>query len=135
MRHRIAAVSAAALLTLAGASGVAQAQPSGSDAPSAVVLTVAKGTEAETATLSCAPTVGGTHPNPQAACAELAATNGDFGMLLASPDQDRYCPMYYDPITVTMSGVWKGEKVAWKHTFSNACVMSTTLNGSTVFSF
>ncbi|MDT9682454.1 subtilase-type protease inhibitor [Streptomyces sp. TRM76323] len=141
MRHRIAAVSAAALLTLAGASGVAQAQPSSLYAPSAVVLTVAKGgvegeaTVVRAATLSCAPTPRGTHPDPQAACAELAAAAGDFGTLLASPDPDRVCPMHYDPVTVTVDGVWQGSRVSWKHTFSNACLMSATLNGTSLFAF
>ncbi|MFV2117118.1 subtilase-type protease inhibitor [Streptomyces sp. Act-28] len=139
MRHRIAALSAAALLTLAGASGVAQARPSSLYAPSAVVLAVAKGEDAATvvraSTLSCAPAPRGTHPDPRAACAELAATAGDFGTLLASPASDRACPMHYDPVTVTVDGVWQGGRVSWKHTFSNACVMSTTLNGNSVFAF
>lgn len=139
MRHRIAAVFAATLLTLAGATGVAQAQTSSLYAPSAVVLAVAKGENAATVvravTLSCAPAPQGTHPNPQAACAELKSTGGDFGMLLASPDSDRACPMHYDPITATVDGVWQGSRVSWKHTFSNACVMSTTLNGNSVFAF
>lgn len=139
MRHRIAAVSAAAFLTLAGASGVAQAQPSVLKAPSSVVLTVSQGEGAaavvRSATLDCAPTVGGTHPNPRAACAELAATNGDFATLLASPDPNRVCPMHYDPITVGVNGLWEGKRVSWKHAFSNACVMSSTLNGDSVFAF
>lgn len=137
MRHRIAAVSAAALLTLAGASGVAQAQPSSLYAPSAVVLTVAEdgGTVVRASTLSCAPTPRGTHPDPQAACAELAAAAGDFGTLLSSPDPDRVCPMHYDPVTVTVDGVWQGSRVSWKHTFSNACLMSATLNGTSLFAF
>ncbi|MFG2975699.1 subtilase-type protease inhibitor [Streptomyces sp. NPDC048331] len=141
MRHRIAAASAATLLCLAGATGVAAAQPSSLYAPSALVFTVAQGDDAthstvlRASTLSCAPTALGTHPNPQAACAALNSTDGTLDRLLASPNPDRACPMHYAPVTVTADGVWKGSRVAWKHTFSNACVMAATLNGNAVFSF
>ncbi|MET9961750.1 subtilase-type protease inhibitor [Streptomyces sp. NPDC006326] len=139
MRHRIAAVSAAALLTLAGATGIAEAQPAGLYAPSAVVLTVGQGEDAATAvravTVSCAPTAQGTHPDPKAACAALAATSGTLDALLAAPDSHRACPMHYAPVTVTADGVWQGSRISWKHTFANACTMSATLNGNAVFAF
>ncbi|MEU9235540.1 subtilase-type protease inhibitor [Streptomyces subrutilus] len=139
MRHRIATVSAAVLLTLAGATGIAQAQPASLYAPSAVVLTVAQGEDADTveraSTLSCAPTAQGTHPDPQAACTALAETAGTFDALLAAPDRNRACPMHYAPVTVTAEGVWQGSRISWKHTFSNACTMSATLNGNAVFAF
>ncbi|MGP3690261.1 subtilase-type protease inhibitor [Streptomyces sp. IBSNAI002] len=139
VRHRIAAVSAAALLTLAGATGIAEAQPASLYAPSAVVLTVAQGEEADTvaraSTLSCAPTAQGTHPDPAAACTALAATAGSLDALLAAPDTNRACPMHYAPVTVTADGVWQGSRISWKHTFGNACTMSATLNGNAVFAF
>ncbi|WP_228980256.1 SSI family serine proteinase inhibitor [Streptomyces sp. DH12] len=140
MRLRLAAVSAASLLALTAATGVAAAQPAtGSAAPSAVVLSVTQGeygaTVTKAATLSCAPVVRGTHPDPKAACAALAATTGDFDALVATPDPNRFCPMHYDPVTAAVDGVWQGERVAWKRTFSNACVMAATLNGSPVFAF
>ncbi len=139
MRHRIAVVSATALLTLAGATGMAEAQPASLYAPSAVVLTVAQGEDAATvvraSTVSCAPTAQGTHPDPKAACAALAATAGTLDTLLAAPDANRACPMHYDPVTVTADGVWKGSRISWKHTFSNTCTMSATLNGNAVFAF
>ncbi|MEU9182655.1 SSI family serine proteinase inhibitor [Streptomyces sp. NPDC048550] len=139
VRYRIAAVSAAALLSLTGATGIAEAQPASLYAPSAVVLAVAKGENAATvvraSALSCAPTAQGTHPDPQAACSALAATAGSLDTLLAAPDTNRACPMHYDPVTVTADGVWKGSRISWKHTFSNACVMSATFNGNAVFAF
>lgn len=140
MRHRIAAVSAAALLSLAGVAGVAQAQPASLYAPSALVFTVAQGddsaaTVVRASTLSCAPSAQGTHPDPKAACTALKATGGSLDRLLAAPDHGRACPMNYDPVTVTADGVWQGSRVAWKHTFSNACAMSATLNGNAVFAF
>ncbi|MFE5538428.1 subtilase-type protease inhibitor [Streptomyces sp. NPDC056492] len=139
MRHRIAAVTAAALLPLAGATGIAEAQPASLYAPSAVVLAVAPGDGnadvSRAVTLSCAPAAQGTHPDPQAACSALAATGGSLNGLLATPDRNRACPMNYAPVTITADGVWKGSRIAWKHTFSNACTMSATLNGNAAFSF
>lgn len=139
MRHRIAAVSAATLLTLAGVTGIAEAKPASLYAPSAVVLAVAQGEDAATvaraSALSCAPTAQGTHPDPKAACAALAATAGTLDTLLAAPDSNRACPMHYDPVTVTADGVWQGKRISWKHTFSNSCAMAATFNGNAVFAF
>ncbi|MFF4099281.1 subtilase-type protease inhibitor [Streptomyces sp. NPDC001903] len=141
MRHRLATVSAAALLCLAGATGVAEASPESLYAPSAMVFTITQGDDAATGTvlrattLSCAYAAEGTHPAPRAACDALNATGGEFNRLLAAPNPDRACPMHYDPVTVTADGVWRGAHVAWKHTFSNACAMSATLNGNPVYAF
>ncbi|MFJ3520355.1 subtilase-type protease inhibitor [Streptomyces sp. NPDC090131] len=141
MRHRLAAVSAAALLCLAGATGVAEASPESLHAPSAMVFTVIQGDNAATGTvlratvLSCAYTAEGTHPAPRAACDALNATGGDFNRLLAAPSAGRACPRHYAPVTVTADGVWRGGHVAWKHTFSNACTMSARLNGNAVYAF
>ncbi|MGI5447259.1 subtilase-type protease inhibitor [Streptomyces sp. CA-243310] len=119
---------------------MAQAQPASLYAPSAMVFTVAQGddsaaTVVRASTLSCAPSAQGTHPDPKAACTALKATGGSFDRLLAAPHPGRACPMHYDPVTVTADGVWQGSRVAWKHTFSNACAMSATLNGNVVFAF
>ncbi|MER6218191.1 subtilase-type protease inhibitor [Streptomyces sp. NPDC001674] len=141
VRYRFAAVSAAALLCLAGASGMAEAKPTSLYAPSALVFSVSQGDEAvgtavqRAVTLSCAPTAQGTHPDPKAACTALSSTGGSFDRLLAAPDTGRACPMHYAPVTVTADGVWQGSRVSWKHTFSNPCTMDATLNGNAVFSF
>ncbi|MCB5179789.1 subtilase-type protease inhibitor [Streptomyces antimicrobicus] len=145
MRHRrVASVSAAALLCLAGAAtatGVAEARPTSLYAPSALVLTVAQGDNAAASTvvravtLSCAPSAQGTHPDPAAACASLKSTGGTFDRLLAAPDPNRACPMLYAPVTVTMDGVWQGSRVSWKHTFANSCTMAATVNGNAALSF
>ncbi|APU38691.1 subtilase-type protease inhibitor [Streptomyces sp. NPDC056254] len=141
MRHHIIAVSALSLLCLAGSTGLAEAQPAGAHGPSAMVFTIAQGsgepadTVLRASTLSCAYTAEGTHPDPRAACDALNATDGELDRLLATPSPSRYCPMYFDPVTVTADGVLQGRRVAWKHTFSNACVMSATLNDSPVYAF
>ncbi|WP_328946859.1 subtilase-type protease inhibitor [Streptomyces sp. NBC_00250] len=143
MLRRSVAVSASALLCLAGTAGVAEARTESLYAPSAVVLSIGKGTDASSATvlravtLSCAPTAGGTHPAPEAACAELKATSEDgaFAGLLASPEPDRMCPQHFDPVTVTVDGVWEGSRTSWQYTFANACAMGVTLNGGAAFAF
>ncbi|MFF5703836.1 subtilase-type protease inhibitor [Streptomyces sp. NPDC012794] len=141
MRHRLAAVSAAALLCLAGTTSVAQAQPASPYAPSAMVLTITQGDDAATGTvlratvLSCAYTAEGTHPAPRAACDALNATGGRLDRLLSAPDPGRACRRNYDPVTVTADGVWHGDRLAWKYTFPNACVMSATLNGNALYAF
>ncbi|MFF4582110.1 subtilase-type protease inhibitor [Streptomyces sp. NPDC001373] len=141
MRYRFAAVPAAALLCLAGATGMAEAKPTSLYAPSAMVFSIAQGDDAagatvlRAATLSCMPAAQGTHPDPKAACTALNSTGGSFDRLLAAPDANRACPMHYAPVTVTADGVWQGSRVSWKHTFSNTCDMSATLNGNAVFAF
>lgn len=141
MRYRFATVSAATLLGLACATGAAQAKPASLYAPSAMVFSITQGDDAATGTvlrattLSCAYTAEGTHPAPRAACDALNATGGELNRLLAAPNPGRACPMHYDPVTVTADGVWRGSRVAWKHTFSNACEMSATLNGNALYAF
>ncbi|MFJ4317227.1 SSI family serine proteinase inhibitor [Streptomyces lavendulae] len=145
MRYRLATVSAAALLCLAGAAGLAEAapaSPSAPSSPSAMVFTIARADGAATgatvvraAVLSCGYTAEGTHPTPRAACDALNATGGDLGRLLANPNTARPCPRQYDPVTITADGVWHGGRIAWKHVFPNACEMSTTLNGNPLFAF
>ncbi|MFE0579837.1 subtilase-type protease inhibitor [Streptomyces sp. NPDC058874] len=143
MRRRIIATSALSLLCVAGTTGLAEAQPAGGHGPSAMVFTIAhaSGTPADTdgavraATLSCAYAAEGTHPDPRAACDALNATGGELNRLLADPNTSRACPLYFDPVTVTADGVLHGRRVAWEHTFSNTCIMSTTLNGNPVYAF
>jgi hypothetical protein len=106
-------------------------------APSALVLTVGHGDSAATATpqravtLNCAPSASGTHPAPVAACAELRGVAGDFAALTARDDV--LCTKEYDPVVVTVDGVWEGKRVSYERTFANQCVKSSYL--TSVFSF
>ncbi|WP_435256368.1 subtilase-type protease inhibitor [Streptomyces althioticus] len=111
--------------------------PSALYAPSALVLTVGKGVSAATATperavtLTCAPGPSGTHPAAGSACVELAAVGGDLSALTRV--EDVMCPMVYDPVLVTVDGVWQGKRVSYERVFSNDCEMNA--HGSSVFSF
>ncbi|MGW0337265.1 protease inhibitor [Streptomyces sp. NPDC003011] len=105
-------------------------------APSALVLTVGHGESAALATperavtLTCAPTASGTHPATASACAELRYADGDLDALTA--DRDVLCTKEYDPVVVTVDGVWRGQRVSFERVFPNECVKSS--HGS-VFTF
>ena len=94
--------------------------------PTALVLTVAKGESGQPAqrraVLTCQP-AGGTHQKARNACTELAKVGGRFAELQLGGGM---CTMQYDPVTVTANGLWKGRKVAYRHTFGNACTLATT---------
>ncbi|MEU9609660.1 subtilase-type protease inhibitor [Streptomyces sp. NPDC048057] len=150
MRHLRSTIATAAALLLSGtALGTAVAQPlalptappaaaSSLYAPSALVLTVAKGTSAtpstveRAVTLDCAPRATGTHPDAAAACRELHAVDGDFTALPSELPQT-FCTREWDPVTVSANGVWQGEHIAWSGTYNNGCEMAATLG--VVFSF
>lgn len=112
---------------LAG-SALAAPEPavSGLYAPSALVLTVGHGetaaavTPERAVTLTCAPRPGGTHPAPVDACAELRGSDGDFEALAGSAGA--MCSKQYDPVVVTVQGVWQGKRVAYERTFANECL-------------
>ncbi|MEU9733130.1 subtilase-type protease inhibitor [Streptomyces sp. NPDC048002] len=106
-------------------------------APSALVLTTGHGESAALAaperavTLVCAPSASGTHPAAAAACADLRTAQGDFDALTA--DSGVLCTREYNPVVVTVAGVWRGERVSYERTFSNECVKSSL--GASVFAF
>ena len=113
------------------------AAPASLYAPSALVLTICHGDRAAVATpmravtLSCAPTASGTHPAPSLACAELRGAAGDFDALTARGEA--MCTKQYDPVVVTVDGVWQGKRVSYERTFGNECVKNSY--GTSVFAF
>jgi Subtilisin inhibitor-like len=112
------------------------AAPSSLYAPSALVLTTGHGNDAATATperavtLTCAPTASGTHPAAAQACAELRGTGGDFSALKTG---DVWCTKLYNPVVVTVEGVWQGKRVSYERTFGNTCMRDSVGDG--VFAF
>ncbi|MFE7271571.1 protease inhibitor [Streptomyces sp. NPDC057623] len=95
-------------------------------APSALVLTLAHGdnatvtTPVRAVTLSCAPTPSGTHPDASSACVELRGVGGNFDALRSRDGV--LCTKQYDPVIVTVEGVWQGQRVSYERTFANECV-------------
>ncbi|MEW2513279.1 protease inhibitor [Streptomyces sp. NPDC046870] len=113
------------------------AAPSSLYAPSALVLTTGHGNDAATATperavtLTCAPTASGTHPAAAQACAELRLAGGDPEAL--KPAGDVMCTKVYDPVVVTVQGVWQGKRVSYERTFGNVCMRDAV--GGALFAF
>lgn len=128
-----AAMALTALTALAwpGAAGAAPAGTASLYAPSALVLGVTAGPDADTGTvlravtLVCAPTPGGTHPDPIAACGELRATGSELDPL-AAPAADAVCTREWNPMTVTADGVWEGRRLSYTYTFGNPCGFRNT---------
>jgi hypothetical protein len=113
------------------------ATPASLYAPSALVLTVGHGESAATVTpdravtLTCAPRPSGSHPDPVQACAELRGIEGDFDALTARDGV--LCTREYEPVVVTVDGVWQGRRVSHERTFANECVKNA--HGASVFTF
>ncbi|OEV30727.1 hypothetical protein AN219_09220 [Streptomyces nanshensis] len=146
MRFRLKVLGTAAAITVScltgGGGGVAHADSAGTKslyAPSALVLTVGKGSDAATTTveravvLNCAPKPSGTHPAAGTACAEVRSVNGRFQQLVTDAAPGMMCTRIWDPVVVTADGVWKGQRVSWQHTFANSCTMNKS--GGSVFAF
>ncbi|WP_411102756.1 SSI family serine proteinase inhibitor [Streptomyces sp. cmx-4-9] len=128
-----AAMALTALTALAWP-GTAGAAPSGTAslyAPSALVLSVTAGADADSGTvlravtLVCAPAPSGTHPDPVAACTELRAHAARMDALTA-PAADAACTREWNPMTVTADGVWQGRRLSYDHTFGNPCGLRST---------
>ncbi|MFJ3492273.1 subtilase-type protease inhibitor [Streptomyces sp. NPDC086091] len=123
--------------TLTGSAHAAPAAPASLYAPSALVLTTGHGESAaavnpaRAVTLTCAPSASGSHPAAARACAELRAAGGDFEVL-AGPG-GALCTREYDPVVVTVDGVWQGRRVSFERTWSNECVKNSS--GSVLFAF
>ncbi|MFF5493919.1 protease inhibitor [Streptomyces aquilus] len=133
---------AATLALTAGAvcgplTGAALAAPDSLYAPSALVLTLGHGDSAATATparavtLTCAPTASGTHPAAALACAELRGVGGDLDAFQVRDGVQ--CTKQYDPVVVTVDGVWQGRRVSYERTFANECVKGSL--GASLFTF
>ncbi|MFF0432902.1 subtilase-type protease inhibitor [Streptomyces sp. NPDC004327] len=143
----LATASGLALLgTAVTGTGTAQAAPASAPSllypPSALVLTLGKGSRPATATvvravtLSCAPTASGTHPAPAEACRELREAGGDFARLtVLSSSRHVPCTREWDPVTVTGDGVWEGKRVRWSARYGNSCEMRAATGEGTVFAF
>ncbi|MCJ1676746.1 subtilase-type protease inhibitor [Streptomyces sp. APSN-46.1] len=128
-----AAMALTALTALAWP-GTAGAAPSATEslyAPSALVLGItagedtATGTVLRAVTLVCAPTPGGTHPSPAAACTELQANAGRLDAL-TERGSSVPCTKEWNPMTVTADGVWQGRRLNYSYTFGNPCGLRHT---------
>ncbi|MFJ4963962.1 Kexstatin-1 precursor [Streptomyces sp. ADI96-02] len=128
------------LATATASAHAAPAKPQSLYAPSALVLTVARGEDPLTATveravtLTCAPRAEGSHPAAAAACKELKAVDGQFNRLMDAPST-KTCTRQWDPVSLTAHGVWQGKRVDFAATYGNPCEMQGSVDNSTVFAF
>ncbi|WP_141579210.1 SSI family serine proteinase inhibitor [Actinomadura sp. WMMA1423] len=96
-----------------------------------IVPDVSTSPAAKSVTLECEPT-GGTHPDAEAACADLIKAGGDFRRIPRVPTAT--CPQYYDPVTASVVGRWRGMLISTSAHYSNApCANIAT--GGHVFHF
>ncbi|MFF2330942.1 MULTISPECIES: SSI family serine proteinase inhibitor [unclassified Streptomyces] len=117
------ALAAAALFSLATAVPAAADSPSAQPVPDRALFLTVSGSEntwIRGVALPCPPTSDTRHPHAAAACAALAEAAGDLDGLPGDPHP---CTQEFDPVTATATGTWDGRRVAWRKTFSNACVM------------
>ncbi|MET0133528.1 MAG: SSI family serine proteinase inhibitor [Kibdelosporangium sp.] len=61
----------------------------------------------------------GSHPRRKQACDALHRARGNFGNLGST---GAFCPMIYQPVTVSATGRYRGMKINFKAVHSNACV-------------
>lgn len=83
-----------------------------------------------TVTLTCDPT-GGTHPDGDAACADLTAVGGDIAALPLVP---RVCPAFVQTVTAQAQGTWLGVSKSYSKDFPNSCY-ANAFTGGHVFNF
>jgi hypothetical protein len=116
-------ITAAAALLAPAAPAALAAPGAGTAAPSVLVMTVTAGTPSapgasRSAVLECGAVPGGDHPAAAAGCAALEADGLDF---TAPPTLQVMCPDLVRPVTVTVTGVWRGGLVDYQRTYPNEC--------------
>ena len=121
---RAVALAALIAILLAGCGGDDGDGSAGAD--SAIDLTLTLWPNGETGdsitwTLRCEPP-GGDHPDPEAACAALAAVDDPFGPV-AAPDRCEEIPGGAEDVAV-LEGDYRGRQVRSRFTHANACVSS-----------
>lgn len=78
------------------------------------------GSDPQTWELTCSPP-SGTHPDPEGACADLAAADRPF----AEPDPDLMCTEQYGgPQTARVTGTWDGQPVEASFDRVDGCAIS-----------
>lgn len=126
-------VSAAVAFTIGLISLPSSASASRSATRTVLLLTVAHGEDgavvSRATVLTCAP-AGGSHPAARQACGELTTVAGDVAAL---SDDSGNCILIYDPVTVTLRGLWQGQEKFFRATYPNSCVLHRQTR--TVFNF
>ncbi|MFB4281827.1 MULTISPECIES: SSI family serine proteinase inhibitor [unclassified Nonomuraea] len=115
---RAAAAIALCGTFLIGGSSPATAAPDPKPGVQLKIVNAVKGGQTKTVWLHCAP-VGGTHPNPRAACRLLEQVNGKPAQLAVAPNTA--CTREFEPHAVVVVGRWHRQVVKWAKVFPNSC--------------
>ncbi|GIF05245.1 SSI family serine proteinase inhibitor [Actinoplanes siamensis] len=133
-RAGVLALSLCAATATLAAGSPAQAAPTPAPASSGrVVLSVFPaevGDETPRVAVLRCDVDGGTHRLAKTACDELRAVDGDVAALA---DDEAICTREYRPVTAVAVGVWRGEPLTYRATFSNRCILLSATGN--VFNF
>lgn len=96
------------------------AVPAAAATPSTLTLTAAlDGRAPHAVELTCDP-IGGNHPDAQTACLQLTEVDGDIARMPGT-QAHVFCPMIFQPITVSATGLWRGRTVLFQDRYTNSC--------------
>jgi hypothetical protein len=88
--------------------------------PSSLTLTATTdGRAPHVVELTCDP-VAGTHPDAQLACYQLEQVDGDIAHMPGT-EAHIFCPMIFQPIEVSATGLWRGHTVLFQDKYTNSC--------------
>lgn len=110
----------AGAVALCAAAVCVTAVPAAAAMPSSLTLTATTDGQApHVVELTCDPD-GGDHPDVQTACMQLAEVQGDIAHMPAT-QAHVFCPMIFQPITVSAAGLWRGRTVLFRDRYTNGC--------------
>lgn len=121
-------VAVAALLSTMVAVAAFAAAPAAASTHSSLRITITPlatssgvASSSVSALLQCDPP-GGTHPYAEKACADIEAVHGDIAAIKPMPD--RYCLAVWQPVKISVQGVWRWQKIDFGEIHSNlGCAM------------
>ena len=110
----------AVAVALCAAAVCVTAVPAAAAMPSTLTLSATTDGQApHLAQLTCDP-AGGTHPDAQTACMQLSQVDGDIAHMPGT-EAHIFCPMIFQPITVSATGLWRGRTVLFQDKYTNSC--------------
>lgn len=119
--HRLARTVGAAFGVLVAAAGCGGTGSGSEGTDLTITVTIDEGIAPDVWSLTC-DAVGGSHPDPQAACDFLAAAQeADLDPFAPVPDDVLCTQEYRGPATATVTGTWNGEDIDAAYNLTNGC--------------
>jgi hypothetical protein len=140
VNRRSIVIVGASTVVVAGlvTAGIAHARSADEDVPAGQPhgmfgLTVTPhGGAPTTVALSCDP-LGGNHPHPAEACADLAKVDGQIGHI--QPRTGEMCPTFIAPVHAQAVGRWGSTPVDYDRTWGNACELRRATGAVFAFAY